>query len=122
MHSSTTALESAPASGWALLFVCWLVASVSTLGALFLSEVMEIAPCVLCWYQRIAMFPLVLKQIRRDMDAPAIAGIIEQDIQDAKTMNVTKTPEFFVNGRPLPSFGYEQLKSLVDDALAAAYR
>jgi len=32
------------------------------------------------------------------------------------------TPEFFVNGKPLPSFGYEQLRNLVNDALAAAYR
>ena len=42
------------------VFACWIVASASTLGALFLSEVMAIAPCVLCWYQRIFMFPLVL--------------------------------------------------------------
>jgi disulfide bond formation protein DsbB len=37
-----------------------MVASVSTLGALFLGEVMGYTPCVLCWYQRIGMFPLVL--------------------------------------------------------------
>ena len=30
------------------------------LGAVFLNEVMELEPCVLFWYQRIAMFPLVL--------------------------------------------------------------
>ena len=30
------------------------------LGALFFSEVMKLPPCVLCWYQRIFMFPLVL--------------------------------------------------------------
>jgi len=30
------------------------------LGSLFLSEVMGFQPCVLCWYQRIAMYPLVL--------------------------------------------------------------
>ncbi|OGA16609.1 MAG: 2-oxoglutarate dehydrogenase [Betaproteobacteria bacterium RIFCSPLOWO2_12_FULL_63_13] len=47
-------------SAWALLFACWLVAGASTLGALFLSEVMAVTPCVLCWYQRIFMFPLVL--------------------------------------------------------------
>ncbi|HQR75960.1 MAG TPA: disulfide bond formation protein B [Burkholderiaceae bacterium] len=45
---------------WTLLFVSWLIALASTLGALFFSEVMELAPCVLCWYQRIAMFPLAL--------------------------------------------------------------
>jgi len=45
---------------WNLLFACWLIASVSTLGSLFFSQVMDFAPCVLCWYQRIAIFPLVL--------------------------------------------------------------
>ncbi|WP_232429014.1 disulfide bond formation protein B [Aromatoleum toluclasticum] len=32
----------------------------STLGALFFGEVMKLPTCVLCWYQRIFMFPLVL--------------------------------------------------------------
>jgi protein-disulfide isomerase len=32
-------------------------------------------------------------------------------------MNVTMTPEYFVNGKPLPSFGFEQLQTLVDEAL-----
>ncbi len=41
-----------------LLYAAWLVALVSTLGALFIGEVMGRNPCVLCWYQRIAMFPL----------------------------------------------------------------
>ena len=42
------------------LFLAWLVALAATAGALFLGEVMGKTPCVLCWYQRIAMFPLVL--------------------------------------------------------------
>ena len=46
--------------GWTLVFIGWLVATVSTLSALFLGEVMGYTPCVLCWYQRICMFPLVL--------------------------------------------------------------
>ena len=45
--------------GWTLIFSAWLVAAVSTLAALFLGEVMGYTPCLLCWYQRIAMFPLV---------------------------------------------------------------
>jgi len=45
---------------WMLLFGAWLVASASTLGALFFGEVMRLPPCVLCWYQRIFMFPLAL--------------------------------------------------------------
>lgn len=46
-------------SSWTLLFLCWLIAAVSTAGSLFFSEVMQFAPCSLCWYQRICLFPLV---------------------------------------------------------------
>lgn len=53
-------IERSPDSAWMLVFGCWVVAGTSTLGALFFSEVMELPPCVLCWYQRIFMFPLVL--------------------------------------------------------------
>ncbi len=45
---------------WMAVFLAWVVVCVSSLGALFFSEVMELPPCVLCWYQRIFMFPLVL--------------------------------------------------------------
>nr|MBF0222795.1 disulfide bond formation protein B [Desulfobulbaceae bacterium] len=45
---------------WTLLFLCWLLVSISTMGSIFFSNVMEFAPCVLCWYQRICLFPLVL--------------------------------------------------------------
>ena len=47
-------------TNWNILFLCWLLVSVSALGSLFFSYVMEFAPCVLCWYQRIFLFPLVL--------------------------------------------------------------
>jgi protein-disulfide isomerase len=57
------------------------------------------------------------EQMAFDMTAPEIAKVIAQDLDDARALNVTKTPEFFVNGRPLPSFGYEPLKALVDEAL-----
>ena len=43
-----------------IIYVCWFLATFSTLGSLFFSEVMYFPPCVLCWYQRIAMYPLVL--------------------------------------------------------------
>jgi disulfide bond formation protein DsbB len=45
---------------WNLLFLTWLLAGGSTLGSLFFSQVMDFAPCVLCWYQRIFLFPLVI--------------------------------------------------------------
>jgi protein-disulfide isomerase len=40
-----------------------------------------------------------------------------QDLADAQALKVLKTPEYFVNGKPLPSFGLEQLQALVADAL-----
>ncbi|MDP2440721.1 disulfide bond formation protein B [Rhodoferax sp.] len=51
---------SSKTSPWTLVFSSWLVAASATLGALFMSEIMGFAPCVLCWWQRIFMFPLVL--------------------------------------------------------------
>lgn len=43
-----------------LIYLCWVISSIATLGSLFFSEVMQFTPCVLCWYQRIAMYPLVV--------------------------------------------------------------
>ena len=38
----------------------WLVAVIATAGSLWFSESAGFPPCVLCWYQRIAMYPLVI--------------------------------------------------------------
>lgn len=62
-----------------------------------------------------------VEQIRRDMNDPAIAKLIDQDLADAKTLNVRKTPGFFVNGKPLQTFGSRQLLQLVQDELWANY-
>ena len=55
----------------------WLGSLVATLGSLFFSEVMRLPPCVLCWYQRIAMYPLValttVALLRRDAGVGAYA-------------------------------------------------
>jgi protein-disulfide isomerase len=61
---------------------------------------------------------LNMEQMAFDLTAPEIAGVIEQDLADARSLNVTKTPEFFVNGKPLPSFGFAQLQALVEQAVA----
>ena len=63
---------------------------------------------------------LDMARLKEDMNSPEVARVIDQDVADGKVMNVTATPEYFVNGKPLPSFGYEQLKTLVDDALRTA--
>lgn len=43
-----------------IIFLCFLVASIATLGSLFFSEIMQFIPCNMCWYQRIFMYPLVI--------------------------------------------------------------
>ena len=65
---------------------------------------------------------LNVEQMKADMNSPEIARRIEQELADARTLKVTQTPEYFVNGRPLPSFGLEQLQTLVRDEVQAAYR
>lgn len=47
-------------TSFAALYLAFAIALASTLGALFIGEVLGQTPCVLCWYQRIAMFPLAL--------------------------------------------------------------
>lgn len=64
---------------------------------------------------------LDLEQLKKDMNDPAIVKIIEQDLADAKTLNVQKTPGFFANGKPLQQFGYEQLQYLVYSEISAKY-
>ncbi len=44
---------------WAL-WLAWAVAATSLLGSLYYSEIVGYPPCSLCWYQRIAMYPLVV--------------------------------------------------------------
>lgn len=46
--------------GTQTMWLAWLVAVVATGGSLYYSEVANFEPCALCWYQRIAMYPLVV--------------------------------------------------------------
>ncbi len=61
-------------------------------------------------------------QIKQDMNNPAIMTIIQQDLADGKLLGADKTPSFFVNGKPLPDFGFEQLQALVDSEVNAYYK
>lgn len=53
-----------------------------------------------------------------DAATPAIEALLRQDMEDLTALGVNKTPTFFVNGRPLPSFGAEQLTALVEEEVA----
>ncbi|MDO8775555.1 MAG: thioredoxin domain-containing protein [Burkholderiaceae bacterium] len=59
-----------------------------------------------------------MEQLAIDLTAPDLQRAIAQDLSDANTLGVSQTPEYFVNGRPLPSFGFEQLRQLVADELS----
>jgi protein-disulfide isomerase len=63
---------------------------------------------------------LDMERLKNDVNSPEVAQVIAQDLADASTLNVTMTPEYFVNGKPLPNFGFDELKKLVDDAIISA--
>ncbi len=65
---------------------------------------------------------LDLTRARRDMLMPDITAALNQDTADVHAAGVKQTPTFFVNGKPLPSFGAQQLYDLVSSEVAAARR
>ena len=62
------------------LWLAGFVALVATLGSLYLSEIVHLIPCRYCWFQRIAMYPLVIILLmaayRRDSMARLYAATI----------------------------------------------
>ncbi len=59
-RAENAAVRSSTSVNDLLPYAAWIIALLSAAGSLFFSEVMDLPPCVLCWYQRIAMYPLVL--------------------------------------------------------------
>jgi protein-disulfide isomerase len=64
---------------------------------------------------------LDLDRLVADMSAADVVQRVQRDRADAMALKVTATPEYFVNGRPLPSFGQQQLLDLVAEELQRAY-
>ena len=60
-------------------------------------------------------------KLQADMNGPAVSQAIAEDVQAARVLGVRATPEFFVNGRPLPEWGYEQLEQLVERTVKENY-
>lgn len=71
--------------------------------------------------QAIAGVGLDLERLGRDMDDPEVLRLVQRDREDARALAVTRTPAYFVNGRPLESFGAQQLFDLVAEELTRAY-
>jgi len=64
---------------------------------------------------------LDIERAKRDMDDPRIAELLRQDAADLATLSVRQTPTFFVNRKPLESFGPEGLSAQVQREISAAY-
>lgn len=64
---------------------------------------------------------LDVRAIRAEMDDPEIDRVIEQDLADARVLDVRKTPGLFVNGRPLEPFGAQEFRRLIESELVANY-
>jgi len=69
-------------------------------------------------FQAAQIVGLDLARAREAVSRSSMDALLRQDVEDLKALQVTKTPTFFVNGRSLPSFGPEQLASLVADEVA----
>lgn len=52
--------------------------------------------------------------------SPGIDAVLAQDRADVESLGVRQTPTFFVNGKPLPTFGIEELKQLVRSEVEAS--
>jgi protein-disulfide isomerase len=64
---------------------------------------------------------LNLAKFKAALDNHTFKPALDKDLADAKEVGVQSTPNFFINGRPLPgAVPYEQFKSAVDDEIARA--
>jgi protein-disulfide isomerase len=63
---------------------------------------------------------LDLERIKREMNAPEISQRLEDDAALAKTVGVTGTPKFYVNGHPLPRLVVKELQEVVKKELQAS--
>ena len=72
-------------------------------------------------WRLLPMAGIDVEKIKKDMNDPAIEKLIKQDLADAEALEVEKTPGFFVNGKPLTSFGRSQLRQLVESEIKENY-
>ena len=65
---------------------------------------------------------LDIPKAKQDMNNARIAELLKQDARDLATLKVTKTPSFFINGKPLKEFGPNGLRAQVENEIRAAYQ
>jgi len=61
-------------------------------------------------------------KLKADIERPEIARILEQDMTDAKALKLMQTPTFYINGKPLAKYSFDELKSHVGAEVASQYR
>ena len=68
-------------------------------------------------WQIMAHVGLNIVQLKQDFSDPALDEMIKQELADANTLGVKKTPQYFVNGKMLQEFGHKQLLDLIESEL-----
>lgn len=58
-----------------------------------------------------------VERLKADMNDPEIDRMIEKEIAAVQELGIRGTPSFFVNGKPLETFGFENLKTLIESEL-----
>ena len=117
------------------LWIAWLFALAATLGSLFFSEYADFIPCRLCWFQRIAMYPmaviLLVGAIRRDfrgaalyaLPLPILGGLVSiyhiyiENHPEAETAGCTVGAP--CSTKWIDKFGYVTIPTLALTAFAA---
>ncbi|PTA69175.1 disulfide bond formation protein B [Deinococcus arcticus] len=84
------------------LYLAWVVSLAATLGSLYFSEVRQFNPCILCWFQRIFMYPLAIVlgvaalgadlRVRRYVLPLAGIGLLIALYQNLETWGVVRAP------------------------------
>lgn len=77
-------------------------------------------PKVAAAWEAAAAVGLDTDQAREDMNSAEIDAVLQADMEDLETLDVKRTPTFFVNGKPLPTFGPDELAQLVQSEIAKA--
>ena len=65
---------------------------------------------------------LDIQKAKQDMNDARIAELLKQDAKDLATLKVSKTPSFFINGKPLKEFGPNGLRAQVENEIGSLYQ
>ena len=76
----------------------------------------EVNPQLL-WRMLSKVEGLDMEKLGEFMNNPKADEIIKQDLEDAAKLGATKTPSYFVNGKPLQQFGLQNLKDLIQSEM-----